>query len=299
MGEAKRKSSTDTSGQQRFYGIVMSHVEVEPLSIRYNGSLNAQDLRHAALLWDKIAWPQTNLSQPLGGPDEQFLEQAGFLIKPRMVYPFPSTVEGVAEIVHARTFWALEQQDPGCWSLAQGSDAALRKLGLLMPGRGALVELVSALPVPNEDVPLAEVLNFKLRRVNELLALRDSIEALKTRVLASENLVEAMELTRSEIDRSCSDLLRVGREWRFPVRLVNRKASFELRPLMTGAAGLAGYGAGITSHLPATEAILAGFGTAITATLPSLKISADFGWIGLRSRPSPYRYVYSYHREIF
>lgn len=68
---------------------------------------------------------------------------------------------------------------------------------------------------------------------------------------------------------------------------------------MTAGAGIGSYGVGTAVGLPLSAAVLTGLGGAIAATAPALKLTADFGWRGLKRRLGPYRYVYLFHNELF
>jgi len=80
---------------------------------------------------------------------------------------------------------------------------------------------------------------------------------------------------------------------------MNFKASIELRPFATVAGGAVGFSAALASGLPISAAALASISGAMLATAPALKLSADFGWRGLKKRIGPYRYVYQFHNELF
>jgi hypothetical protein len=277
-------------------GVVVSPpitIEGQALFVR-SGNLDPQELRCWLLFWDKLAWPFSRAIYMRSGPDEQFLEEAGVLI--RSEYTVTGDVAQGVAIGQIRAFEDLDSREPGRWSLAQGDNSLLLKDGALKQGSGMAFELIRAVPVPNRDVPLNEILEFKLRRHDELQLLRTEIDSLLPAIEASDD--ENAELMRciQRIDAASADALRVAHEWRFPVRLSNLKASIELRPSVTAAAGLAAWSAAAGYGLPASQMVLT---TAVAAAASALKISADFGWRGLRPRSGPYRYVSLFHNELF
>lgn len=48
------------------------------------GTLDAQELRFAFLYWDKFAWPTSNVLHVGAGAEEDFLMEAGLLVRPRV-----------------------------------------------------------------------------------------------------------------------------------------------------------------------------------------------------------------------
>lgn len=196
-------------------------------------------------------------------------------------------------------FRDYDQKEPGKWAFAQGENSFLLKDGDLVEGKGALIELHRAIPIPDRNVPLNEILEFKRKRHDELQLLRTEIDTFFAALEAADDKSAALSECAAKIDAACTDAIRVGKEWQFPIRLSNLKASIELRPFVTLAGGIAAFTSGQTLGLPATAALLAGLGGAAAVTAPALKLAADFGWRGLRPTHGPYRYISQYHSELF
>jgi hypothetical protein len=146
---------------------------------------------------------------------------------------------------------------------------------------------------------LSEILEFKQKRHDELQLLRTEIDTFFMVLEAADDKSAALNECLGKIDAACADAIRVGKEWQFPIRLSNLKASFELRPFVTLGSGMVAFASGQTLGLPTTASLLAGLGGAAAATAPALKLGGDFGWRGLRPTQGPYRYVSQYHRELF
>jgi hypothetical protein len=196
-------------------------------------------------------------------------------------------------------FRQFEQNEPGKWALAQGENSLLLKDRDLEVGKGAFVELHRAIPVPDRDVPLNEILEFKEKRHDEIYLLRNEIDNLFAELDSANDKAAELAKNVAKIDIACADAIRVGKERQFPIRLSNFKASVELRPFATLTGAIAGYMAAGAVNLPATTTLLASLGGAASATAPALKIACDFGWRGLRPRQGPYRYVSQFHDELF
>jgi hypothetical protein len=277
--------------------VVSAPLTIDGRILRLKSShLDPQELRCWLLFWDKLVWPISRVLYVSSGPDEQFVEDAGVLIRPEYTVR-GDVAEGIAT-GQIRAFQDFDAREPGQWSLAQGDNSFLLKNGALERGGGMGIELIRAVPVPDKDVPLNEILEFKERRHDELLRLRTEIDSLLLAIESSDDKDAELQRCIATIDAACADTLRVAHEWQFPVRLSNLKSSLELRPFATVAGGLAGWAAGY--GLPLSQQILRAAAGAATASTSALKISSgDFGWRGLKQRPGPYRYVALFHGELF
>jgi hypothetical protein len=298
MGEAKRRKAADPSyGRLKRGLIITSPVEATKDGARISGGLDLQDLRYSLLFWDRLVWPSNNYISIKSGPDEEYLETAGILQRPR--YNFVDAKTGIEPLIDAqvKAFTERDGAEPGTWDLCQTSTALLANTTGLIKDGGAQIELYRAIPVPDKDVPLNDILEFKRKRHDELTALRNEIDGLMSGVNAAEDPQDELRKKLESVDRACADVVRISSEWNFPVRLSNVKASLDLKPFEILAAGISGYYA--STLLGLTQAALGGALGAAAASKTALKISGDFGWQGLKKRSNPYRYVAQFNNELF
>lgn len=315
MGEARRRKLATTSANQenevheyfasqpplpRQRGLVVSPpITINGTSLFAKSSnLDPQELRCFTLLWDKIVWPSSRAIYFASGPDEQFLESTGFLTRPD--YTFSGFGGEVILRAQLAAFNDLNRSEPGAWSLAQG-DASLLVPGLNIESSGNIqLKLTNAIPVPNKDVPLAEVLEFKRKRQDELSNMRHEIDNLAAELNTAQDKEIALEKLIKRVDQSCADAIRVGHEWQFPIRMTNLKTSYKFRPFQTLSGTLVGAFGGQAADLSMSQSVLAGITGAAIATAPAFELSWDrFEWKGLRPRQGPYKYVYQFHNELF
>lgn len=272
-------------------GLVVSNpVSISGTEIEINGgAIHPQELRHALLFWDELAWPSNNLIYIAGGADEQFLEQSGILFRPRI--EFQGVFDGATAYRegHLKCFLQLNQQQPGKWTLAQGEDSFLIKEGVLETGRGYLANLYRAVPVPDKDVPLQDILEFREKRSDELFAIRNEIGNLYDEVRNSIDLDFSLQQCINRIDKACTDLIKVKKERKLPFRLSDVQLNFNL-PI---GKCLLGFIVGQQINMPLTGAIIG------LATETSISFNISCGFKGLEPTSTPYRYVSSYHREVF
>ncbi len=297
MGEAKRRKENDPSfgrvAKSSYRGLVVSPpIQIEGGSLYAKSSnLDPQELRFALLFWDRLVWPSSRAIHFGSGPDETFLEGEGILARPEY------TFNGNAALGLARgqiqAYQDLERAEPGVWALAQGENSFLWKEGLADEGKGALVELHRAIPIPRHDVPLAEILEFRQRRRDELILLRLQLESFVSEIEGSEDKSLALYKRIAEIDQACVNLLAVGKEWQFPVYLSDFKASFSLSPEKFLPAVAGGWKIGEPYGLTCASAVAAAAGVVST-----LEIKGDYGLRSMRRPTSPYRYTYQMHEEL-
>lgn len=296
VGESKRRRAADPSYGKPKYGLIVSCPLTldgkTGLSIK-STDLDAQDLRSSLLFWDRLAWPDNNLIAVGAGPDATYLEQTKVLTRPR--YRFHSGGVDVFLRAQEACFTELDASEPGLWAIGQGENSILLEQGSLQSGPGAVVELLNAIPVPDKDVPLNEILEFKLKRYDELSALREEINKLAAQVAESDDPAFELVQRLAEVDEKSTAAMRVTSEWQFPVRLSDMKVSVEIKPGEVARDSLLAAAAGQTLA-GTTAAVAAALGQGI---LSSLKIVAGPRWNGLKKRITPYRYVTQVHEQLF
>ena len=219
MGEAKRRKEMDIFyGHIPKYGkgiILTPHIwtEGEGLFVG-NGSVDLVDLRRSVLFWDRIIRPENVFSTLKLSDEEVFLESCGILKK---YMPNNLSNSGVFSHLYEeslkKTFIDLEAREPGIWAISDSSNLFDARPGrFLQEGRGALIELHRAIPLPANDVPLEDLLRFKEARRDELKSLTLELDGLFSRIVNSSDPNFEMRRAISEIDLKCSNVIRVGKE---------------------------------------------------------------------------------------
>jgi hypothetical protein len=298
MGEAKRRKQNEPNfgrvpKSPNYRGLVVCPpIEIKGSSLFAKSSnLDPQELRFALLFWDRLVWPSSRAIHFASGPDETFLESAGILTRPEYTF-YGDAAQGIAK-GQIQAYQDLEHTEPGVWALAQGENSFLFNEGLVEEGKGALVELHRAIPIPRHDVPLAEILEFRERRREELFLLRHQLESFVSDIEGSADKTFALQKSIAELDQACSNLLAVGKEWQFPVYISNIKASFSLTPEKFLLAVAGGWKMGEPYGLTAASAV-----AAVSGAVSTLDIKGDYGLRSTRRPRSPYRYAYQMYEEL-
>lgn len=252
-------------------------------------ALDPQELRFSLLFWEKLNFPTNNFLHIELDPDTQFLADQGILSRTQFT---PELINGMGNLeslfiqAHTHAFRSLDQKEPGVWSLATGENSISFPQNELEEGRGILLRLHRAIPVPNKDVPLADILEFRNRRRSELLALRYHLESIYQRILSAGDGELALNSEVNNLQNAIVDHIKTSKESGLTFRNLSFSANLNLVP-----AALAGI-ASISTGLPLVSTILNIATASIDIGLgPSLK--------GGKASKTPFRYVSSYYEQVF
>jgi hypothetical protein len=271
-------------------GLVIScPVEISGRSMAFRSGpvLDPQELRFSLLFWDKLDFP---INYVVGiGPDAetQFLQSAGLLNRTMTQVISGGDVVSSFVQAHIGAFRALDQREPGVWSLSTGKNAISFADDDMELDKGVLVSLYRAIPVPDKDVPLEDILEFRARRRDELITLRHHLEDIYQRVISAGDGELALNTEIERLERAIDDHIKAARGSGLKFRLVDFDANLNLTPAVTATA--VAYAA--SQSIPLS--LLTGLGAASLSLKvgPSLKRH--------EATSTPFKYVSSYHRELF
>jgi len=273
-----------------FRGIVVSApVKIDGPSLQIvNSGISPQELRFALLFWDRIDFPENNFINIGASPEFEFLVQEGIAQRTRIDPIIFGTVSGarVFRDCHVAAFKKLNERNPGCWATSSEFGAIVFNDKELEAGRGLLVTLHDCLPVPDQDVPLQDVLDFKAKRRSELLALRDALDEAYLKIAASPDRDFALSSEIARLQRACTDYLKSAKGFGLDFRMMDMTANINL---IAGAiAAQATFAATGSAPLAIGAAAAASIGVKAG---PALKLK--------QAPVSPFQYVARYHREVF
>ena len=188
-------------------------------------------------------------------------------------------------------FSLLDQKEPGCWSLARGPNSISFIGDEVVDSRGVLIALYNAVPVPNKDVPLVDILEFKAKRRDELWAFRVHLENVYQKILSQPDFQLSASSEQAQLEKSLADYIKTAKKSRWPFRIASEfSAKINLSPSTIGAAFALGVGVNA----------LSGPVAAIAASLiPLIEVKGEIGLKGRKRTSTPFEYVASYHRDLF
>jgi len=241
------------------------------------------------LFWDHLQWPQSNEFHLGHTVDTQYLEERGVLSRPS--YKISGDVGSALAESYLQCFFENEKHNPGNWAVSTGDNSLLLKSKEFSAGRGESVELVRAIPIPDADVPLEEVISFKEKRKDEVRSIQLAINELYSSWTGAEDQEHQLQLSISKIEEACANIVQVAREDKNPFRLSNWTIGFGLNAI--GILGAAEFGAkmGTPFGLEQLGRLLGGAASTIT-------LSKNLGFTNDRVKSSPFRYAASLERDV-
>ncbi|WP_434728738.1 DUF6236 family protein [Pseudomonas soli] len=296
MGQAKQRKKHDPSyGKPKLRGLIISSpVRINREEFQIYGGLDHQDLRASLLYWDRLVWPSNPQIHSTAGQDETFLTDSGILYRPYINHPGGFGGDIMLES-QALAYMDLSEQQPGIWSINAGENSIHTKSEFETPDNGTLLELYNSLPVPGPSVPLNEIVEFKHKRRDELLAFRAHFENLAESIQSAPDTTKELEAKLKEVDKACANLLKTTREWRYPVYITSSQASFNFDLTKAFKSAVETYTAGMKVNLDQTTAIVSAGAAALAS---QFKIAITAGFRSTRLPPSPYKYAYHVQREL-
>lgn len=320
MGEAKRRKAVDP-----YFGMKPKHGRGILLSapISYDGkaivakssSVDPAELRRAALFWDRLVWPDSQIISLGSNDDEKLLESEGLLTRPRPTrYNDAAGVGNMSALMrftdstnitigieqvkhfaqqHVDEFLDLERGEPGQWTLSQGEGSFVMKNKNFVEGRGQLVTLSRAIPLPDPNYPLHDLLEFKQKRRDEIVALTHELDKFFSQIAnANDADFELSRLVRV-MDKQCSDMLKAAKESKRKFYLGDLGFSLSLDSIESAVNRITAWEAGgiVATGLPFVGGVLGG-------AVSLVSFSRGIGARNLVSRESPFRVVSSIHEEL-
>jgi hypothetical protein len=250
-----------------------------------------QHLRRWTLLWDKVAIARNGNIMGRGHHDVDYLVSTGFA-QEIWVQHDGGKMADTTHDVNLGAIYHLEESDPGNWAvdLSPGSlhcpQHGFFPANHLLERRGVMVELTNAVPVPNRDIPLAEILEFKAKRHSELLRLRSEIDDLYQRVGQSEDQAHAISSGIDSLSSSINDTIKVIREKGMPFRMTTELASVNIVGAIAAAAPQ------VLAQAPLLTVLA-------NAAAGAVCVGMGFEWVRRKTAGSPYQYVALYHEQLF
>ncbi len=150
-------------------------------------TISHQEVRFYLMYWDKSVIPGDNLVH-ISIPDEAELLRCSAIQRPRIEFQGAFHGNEVANAILSCQSIAAGQlvQDEAIDSvILQFGDALNLPPKFLTLNNTIRVDLVNALPVPSSDTAIDELLEFKLKRNDQLAELHDSIDELYLEIFGS------------------------------------------------------------------------------------------------------------------
>lgn len=247
-------------------------------------------IKTALLLVDKIDVP-VNGNLVLSQSDIAGLAEAGFGTSSKVNFSSGHLYDIMTQYAWL-AYQELDKREPGKWSIWQEPEQHIIPPNELSPGLAFQLSLNSGLVVPHPEVPFEDVIGFRERHTDELIALRHHLMALTIKI-SNEADPRAVTMEVEQFDNSLADYLKKSRESNMRKAIASLTAEMDWSAavrssLSGGAAGLFSASQGFS--LTATAAAVTG------GLLAGLSIKSSAGL--KRTDISPLRYIAKVEREF-
>ena len=194
---------------------------------------NPELLRHAVLYWDKLDFPQNNLVHIEASSDIDFLKQEGIAQQTNICIAQSGDFATLYLQAQFDAFKLLNQKEPDKWTIGQYTKNLIQPTVGLAEKHVIEMEINELLPVPPEDIPLADILELKQKRKDEFALLRVSIDELFDNALKWESLPRGKNAAITNLKNVITDIRKfVDTSWL--IRGASLKLEFNLPTIVKG-----------------------------------------------------------------
>jgi len=130
----------------------------------------------------------------------------------------------------ARLASKIISKNPGKWAIHQGEEIAVVPDKMSKDFLTVDLTLHNCLPVPDSKIPLDKLLDFKMRRNDELIALRVCLDELYLEITKSSDIPRSKIMHVEKLEKAIKDLNSVSRESWGQRIMASRKISLDITP---------------------------------------------------------------------
>lgn len=197
-------------------GIIAAPGIIKPLIGGFNmeRSITPDEVRYYLMYWDKVTIPTNNLVH-IGIPEEDELIRCQAIERPRITFQgsFGGDVLTNA-ILSCQTVIASEKvKDKNIdWCIHQFGQSLSLPQQYKETKDVIRFDLINALPVPSAETPIADILEFKQRRADELNELHHALDDIYIEILKSPDTDLTSKKQISDLKEKISNLHRAQSE---------------------------------------------------------------------------------------
>lgn len=186
------------------------------VTIKDGGGLYAESsqitdhqIRMALFFWDKFDWPDNNVLSMGNGEtnDLDFLKQCGIFNRTQVNF---KSFSGGAGIVLLQMQDAVVKEknkiDPGNWSIQRIGEELISEPSFTQNKKVIEFDLYNSIPLPSSDVPLNDILEFKVKHKVELLAFRVLMDEMYLSIINSPDQLTAKSAELLRLSMAILDL---------------------------------------------------------------------------------------------
>ena len=198
-------------------GIVVcpAKIKIEPNGFSCSVGVTPSEINYFLLYWDKLSAPTDNFIYVPIHEEEDFLISTGILERPvaKFYGSFSGSDAGLAIIESQLQLAEQKMNDKKIdWVIHQFGEEIFLPDSMKASQQILRFDLSSVLPVPSQNVPMVDLLEFKRRRSDECRALHDCMDEIYIDVLASPDPDFSAKKSVDRLRTAIADLERVQKE---------------------------------------------------------------------------------------
>lgn len=277
-------------------GVVVSpYFTFDGSSLHFPGLVGIEPLylKHYILYWDKVEFPNNNMIHIGDAPEFEYLYSEGVLQRTNVnLSGFSGNVGFAYLIAQAEAIRKLNDLESGRWTVAQNSNQIVLPENVSTNTATVEFELYNILPSPGDDVSYEDILDFKSRRKDELLAFRASMDDIYLEISKSGDIPRAKTVALDNLERTISDLtIAAGESWKSKFL-----SGFKVELSLPGIIENATKGAGVAAMCSIPISIGAAAGA--VASIAKFDFSAAPKVTGTKGLSADFAYLSHINREL-
>ncbi|MBB1322489.1 DUF6236 family protein [Shewanella sp. SR43-8] len=275
--------------------VVTPYFTFDGHSLHFPGlvGIESTNLKHYLLYWDKVEFPNNNIIHIGDSPEFEFLYNENVLQRTNInINGFSGNIGNVYLIAQAEAIRKLNEQDPGKWTLGQNSSRLFVPDSLSKNTSSVEFELYNILPSPGDDVSYEEILNFKVKRKDELAEFRMCMDDIYIDITKSNDIPRSKNVALTKLEKSISNLNVVASESWSSKFLSGFKVDISIPNVIDNS--VKGAGLAAMSSLPITLGAAAG----AVASVMKFDFSTAPRVTGTKGLRNDFAYISSVNRDL-
>ena len=174
-----------------------------------NGGLSESDIKYFLLYWDKIIIPANNFIYA-EIPYEKDLIETNIVERPIAAFSGSFSSSELGKMMLQTQSKIVEEKID--WTIHQFGNQLILPDNKIIKKKIFKFELMNILPVPNDNVPIHDIIEFKQRRKDEFIALHNTLDELYFEILKSPDSDLKQLKTLKMLQKTINDIEKIQKE---------------------------------------------------------------------------------------
>lgn len=277
-------------------GVIISpHFTFDGSSLHFPGLAGIEpiNLKHYLLYWDKVDFPNNNMIHIADSPEFELLYQENVFQRTNVTFnSFSGNLGDAYLLAQAEAIRVLNEKNPGKWTLAQNSTKFTLPENISVETASIEFELYNILPTPGNDVSYDDLLEFKVKRNDELKAFRTYMDEIYLEITINRDIPRAKNVALTKLEKSISDLTIAANESWSSKLLSGLKVELSIPNIVDNT--FKGAGIAAMSSIPISLGAAAG----AIASVIKFDFSSAPKVVGTKGLCSDFAYIASVNHEL-